>query len=150
LKYWDITFVLEPGFVVSTDCTDWSSNPSRRYSHLQTWSHRFGSSPCLRLNECRGYFPGGGGGVKWPERDVVHKPPATTEGENQWSYTSTSPVPSWHVRDNFTFNNPFNTELTYRMSPSSSSVSQSVSQSVPTLTSPCSRYVLRFADSDYD
>jgi hypothetical protein len=34
-------------------------------------------------------------GVKWPGREVDHSPPSNAEVKNEWSYTSTPPIPTW-------------------------------------------------------
>jgi hypothetical protein len=49
----------------------------------------FFSSLKLEFNEYLGYFTS----VKWREREVDHLTPSSDEVVNEWSYTSTSPIP---------------------------------------------------------
>jgi len=60
------------------------------------------SSPKNEFNEYRGYFTG----VKWRKREVDHLIPSSAEVMSEWSYTSTSPIPSFLRvvdREKFTF-----------------------------------------------
>jgi hypothetical protein len=42
-------------------------------------------------------------GVKWPEHEARHWPPSSAWVKNEWSHTSTPPLPLWHLQGHFTF-----------------------------------------------